>query len=136
MQTYHHKIFYISVLIITIGNIRYSNAVLDGEDPGVIEYVQSLPECSKKQPPCNECRKHVLAMIQQDRDTMTEDTPSLLCCSQINKWGRDCYSSWVAYDDHKDYMIFADSMAVLQNIETIWANCQSHVGISTDKFAI
>ncbi|CAH9134332.1 unnamed protein product [Cuscuta epithymum] len=121
------KIYFILWFIIMIGNIRVSIEIDDEEDPGILDYVQSLPKCSNKQPPCSECRKHVLALIQQDGDHTTTKTPSRMCCSQFIEWGYDCYCVWVSSDDHADYMDFGDSMAVLDNIRNVWNRCKSDV---------
>ncbi|CAH9114466.1 unnamed protein product [Cuscuta europaea] len=119
------EIYYTLWFIIMIGNIRVSIEIIDGEDPGILDYVQRSSKCSNKKPPCSECRKHVLALIQEDGDSTTSKIPSRMCCSQFIEWGHDCYCLWVSSDDHVDYMDFGDSMDVLQNIPNIWNRCKS-----------
>ncbi|CAH9114470.1 unnamed protein product [Cuscuta europaea] len=115
------KIYFTFLLIVTISNMRFSIGIIDEEDPGVLDYV--LKFYPDKQPPCSECRKHVLALIQQDGERTTDKTPSRLCCSQFIEWGFECYALWAASDNHMDYPEFGDSMEVLDNINNIWDRC-------------
>lgn len=114
--------FILGLLIITI-KIKFSYAILDGEDPGVFDHVQSLPMCSKLKPPSDKCRKQVLYLVQRDGKTITGEKPSPECCSEFRRWGDYCYSSWLGFDNVEDYQVFGVSEEMLINANNIWVAC-------------
>ncbi|CAH9071907.1 unnamed protein product [Cuscuta europaea] len=118
------NMYFIIGLVLLMEKHRFANAMVDGEDPGVIERVQKLPECKNKKPPSYACRKQILKLVQQDGKTISTTVPSPECCSQLRTWGSDCYNIWIGFDNAIDYMVFGSSDEVWINSYDMWVACK------------
>lgn len=123
MQNFN--IFLIFGLLIIVEKFRFSFATVDAEDSGVLDKLRkNYSACSDKQPPSYECRKQLLLFAEQDGSTITSDIPSPECCSELRRWGSDCYYAFVAEDSMCDISLRTSTEIILLNTDIIWNSCQ------------